>query len=82
MRITGACGEESDPAAITASESRGRATVTPIVAVISRQACWTALVTSSRGDDRGIVGELAPVVRVFGGTTEIQKEIIGRSLGL
>lgn len=72
MRITGACGEESDPAAITASESRGRATVTPIVAVISRQACWTALVTSSRGDDRGIVGELAPVVLVFGGTTDLR----------
>jgi hypothetical protein len=30
------------------------------------------LVTSSRGDDRGIVGELAPVVLVFGGTTDLR----------
>jgi len=45
--ITGACGEESDTATIIASESRGRVTVTPIVAVASPQACWTALVTSS-----------------------------------
>ena len=47
MCNTGASGEESDTATIIASESRGRATVTPIVAVTSPQACWTALVTSS-----------------------------------
>jgi hypothetical protein len=51
------CGEQSDTAIITVPGSSVRARVTPTVVVTSRQACWTALVTSSEAMIRQLANE-------------------------
>ena len=59
----GPCGEESDTATVTAAGLPAWVSVTPIVLVPLSQACWTALVTSSDGDDLGVVRVLAQPVQ-------------------